>query len=91
MSYHAVKTRVFAVAWLSHILYYGRREHHGLERIIWAMPTPGLRSLGLDVARRVAPCQRPVYSGLVPIGHGCAADRGRVGYKCVAVQGARRS
>jgi hypothetical protein len=33
--------------------------------IIMATPTPGLRSLGLGVARRVVPYGRSAYSGLV--------------------------
>jgi hypothetical protein len=48
----------------------------GLSAIIWAMPTPGLCSLGLGAARRVVACERPAHSGLVPIGHECAAGRG---------------
>jgi hypothetical protein len=66
--------------------------------IIWATLTPGLHSRGLDVARRVAPCQRSVHSSLVPIGltHKCVVGwggawvvnapqfKGFVGYECVA-------
>jgi hypothetical protein len=33
--------------------------------IIMATPTPGLCSLGLGAARRVVPCRRSAYSGLV--------------------------
>jgi hypothetical protein len=44
--------------------------------IIRAMPSPGLRSLGLGAAHRVVTCQRPAQSGLVPISHECAAGRG---------------
>jgi hypothetical protein len=43
----------------------------GLSANIWAMLTPGLRSLGLSTAHRVAPCRWPVHSGLIPIGHEC--------------------
>lgn len=39
----------------------------GPSTIIWAMPTPSLHSLGLGAASHVAPCQRPIHSGLVPI------------------------
>jgi hypothetical protein len=49
----------------------------GLSAIICATPpSPNLHSLGLSTARRVAPCQRSVYLGLIPIGHACAAGRG---------------
>jgi hypothetical protein len=44
-----------------------------LSAIILATPTPGLRSLGLGAAHRVAPCQRPMHSVLVLIGYECAA------------------
>jgi hypothetical protein len=44
--------------------------------IIWAMPTSGLRSLGLGTTHRVAPYQQPVHLGLVPIGHECVARWG---------------
>jgi hypothetical protein len=33
--------------------------------IILTIPIPSLRSLGLDVARRIVPCGRSTYSGLV--------------------------
>jgi hypothetical protein len=33
--------------------------------IIWATPTPGLRSLGLDAARRVVPDGMSAHLGLV--------------------------
>jgi hypothetical protein len=39
--------------------------------IIWAMLTPGLRSLGLSVVRRVVPYQRSVHSCLVLVVHEC--------------------
>jgi hypothetical protein len=58
----------------------------GLSAIIWAMPTLSLPSLELGVSRRVAPCQRPVHSGLVLIGHECATGRGCVGHKCAIVR-----
>jgi hypothetical protein len=44
----------------------------GSSAIICAMPTPDLRSLGLDAARRVVPYQRSAHSSLVPVGHECA-------------------
>jgi hypothetical protein len=47
------------------------------------MPTPGLHSLGLGVARRVVPCQRSMNSGLVPIGHECSTSWGCVVHKYV--------
>jgi hypothetical protein len=37
---------------------------------------PSLHSLGLGAVRRIAPCQRPMHSGLVPVGHECDAGRG---------------
>jgi hypothetical protein len=50
------------------------RATWGLSTIIQAMSSPSLRSLGLGAVRRVAPYQRPTHSGLVPIGHECAAS-----------------
>jgi hypothetical protein len=47
----------------------------GTSAIIWAITTPVLHSLWLDVARCVAPCQWPTHSGLVSIGHECATGR----------------
>lgn len=65
------------------------------------MSTPGLRSLGLNTACRVVPCRQPMHSGLVPICHECATDRGAwvisvpqsegfVSHECAADRGARR-
>jgi hypothetical protein len=45
----------------------------GVGTIIWAMPTLGLRSPRLGVARRVVPYQWFAHPGLVPIGHECSA------------------
>jgi hypothetical protein len=71
------------------------------------MPTPGLRSLGLDATRRAARCQRSVHSGLFPIGHECATGargggggawtinapkfEGFMGHECSVARGVRRS
>jgi hypothetical protein len=67
--------------------------------IIQAMPTPSLRSLGLDVSRRVVSCHRPSHSGLVTIGHECAVGRGTrwainvprfegfAGHECFVIRG----
>jgi hypothetical protein len=74
-----IKPRVLAVAWVSHILYCGRRSVWGSSIIIMGMPTPGLRSLGLGAVHRVAPCQRPTHLGLVPICHECAPGWGMRG------------
>jgi hypothetical protein len=63
----------------------------GSSAIVPAMPTPSLRRLGLDVARRVVPYQQPVHSGLVQIGHECTVGGGCVGHKYAAVRGVRRS
>jgi hypothetical protein len=55
------------------VLYSFWRIARGPSAIIWAMLIPSLCSLGLSMARLVAPCQRPAHSGLVPIGHECVA------------------
>jgi hypothetical protein len=50
-----------------------------LGAIIQAMMILGLHSLGLGMAWRVAPCQRPMHSGLVVIGHECPVGQGASG------------
>jgi hypothetical protein len=51
----------------------------GLSAIIRAMPTPSLRRLGLIEVRCFMPYQWHAHSGLVPIGHECAAGGGICG------------
>jgi hypothetical protein len=62
---------------VSYSLLWTAQAAWGPNAIIRAMLT--LRSLGLGAIHRVAPCQRPAHSGLVPIGHECIAGRGTRG------------
>jgi hypothetical protein len=70
---------------VSYSLWWTTRAVWGPSAIIWSMPTPVLRSLGLDVVHHVVPCQRYAHSNLVSVGHECVACQGCVGHKCSMV------
>jgi hypothetical protein len=65
-------TRAYGHLAISYSLLRTARAAWTPSAIIRAMSTLGLRSLRLGMTHRVAPCQRPAHSDLIPIGHECA-------------------
>jgi hypothetical protein len=89
------------VVWLSRILYSGRHMQRGARVLSFELCRP-LVSVARGSACPVVSCKRSTHSGLVPIGHECAAERGGgarviyapqskgfVGHECAAAREAR--